>query len=361
MKKHGIGSRLLSLLLVLAMVMSFVPVSVFAAVGDIATDEKTGDTGLSKDINTQDTISWPIKIYDFLNDGMLFEFANAGYTGDISDAKGGAYGGGTPAPLFNSEATGAENGADYTVNSGYAETAYTSWLKTYSAFVYPALVEAVNFESPSHLHLVPDGTYDDMRPWVMSDYSTDNGTTYSPDAVRYAVVVYRTSGLEEGEAKLNLGWSTNLTGATKYSIYTAGTITYDYRGSVSLVANSEKWNYVVVDMKAGDLGTKWDSITNVYRVFADFHMNEPTDSVDISHVAYFDTEFEAIEFGKDAVAFDNDPGEYLNAHTEYTTGTEEAVSRPFTGDNNGMDFSVADKTTGGYKVDTYATWSATPT
>ena len=169
MKKHGIGSRLLSLLLVLAMVMSFVPVSVFAAVGDISTGDAVGDTGLDGNINTQDTISWPIKIYDFLNDGMLFEFANAGYTGDISDAKGGAYGGGTPAPLFNSEATGAVNGADYTVNSGYAETAYTSWLKTYSAFVYPALVEAVNFESPSHLHLVPDGTYSDMSPGVMSD------------------------------------------------------------------------------------------------------------------------------------------------------------------------------------------------
>ena len=358
MKKHGIGSRLLSLLLVLAMVMSFAPVSVFAAVGDIATDEKTGDTGLSKDINTQDTISWPIKIYDFLNDGMLFEFANAGYTGDISDAKGGAYGGGTPAPLFNSEATGVVNGADYTVDSGYAVTAYTSWLKTYSAFVHPARVEAVNFESPSHLHLVPDGTYDDMRPWVMSDYSTDNGTTYSPDAVRYAVVVYRTSGLEEGEAKLNLGWSTNLTGATKYSIYTAGTITYDYRGSVSLVANSEKWNYVVVDMKAGNLGTKWDSITNVYRVFADFHMNEPTDSVDISHVAYFDTEFEAIEFGKDCVAFDNDPGEYLNPHTEYYENKLEDVKNPRVG-NNGMDFSDPASTlkTNGYNIDVYDSWT----
>ena len=352
MKKHGIGSRLLSLLLVLAMVLPVLPLNAFAAVGDIATDEKVGDTGLDGNIDPSDTISWPIKVYDYLNDGMLFEFANVNdATDDISDTLGGAYGGGMPAPQFK----GAVNiiGTDYTVDWGYSEHAYTTWLKTYSAFEHPALEEAVNFVSPRHLHLVPKDTYKDMRPWIMSDFSSDNTASgYSRDTVRYAVVVYRTSGLEDGEAKLNLGWSTNLTGDTSYN--------YNYRGSVDLVPNSDKWNYVVIDMNAGTLGSKWSTITTVYKVFADFQMKDPNDSVDISHVAYFGTEFEAIEFGKDAVAFDNDPGEFLDAHTEYTDGTEVAVSRPSTGDNNGMDFSVADKTTGGYGVSTYATWSATP-
>lgn len=357
MKKHGIGSRLLSLLLVLAMVLPVLPLNAFAAVGDIATDEKVGDTGLDGNIDPSDTISWPIKVYDYLNDGMLFEFANANdATDDISDTLGGAYGGGMPAPQFAGAATVI--GTDYTVNWGYEKYAYTTWLQTYSAFKYSdSLVEAVNFVSPRHLHLVPKGTYNDMKPWIMSDFYSDNTTSgYSRDAVRYAVVVYRTSGLEEGEAKLNLGWNTNLTGATKYSIYTTGTITYDYRGSVNLVANSDKWNYVVIDMKAGTLGSKWSTITTVYKVFADFQMNEPTDSVDISHVAYFDTEFEAIEFGKDAVAFDNDPGEFLNAHTEYTEGAEVAVTKPAT-NANGMDFSVSDNTTGGYAVSTYQKWT----
>ena len=227
MKKHGIGSRLLSLLLVLAMVLPVLPLNAFAAVGDIATDEKVGDTGLDGNIDPSDTISWPIKVYDYLNDGMLFEFANANdATDDISDTLGGAYGGGMPAPQFAGAATVI--GTDYTVNWGYEKYAYTTWLQTYSAFKYSdSLVEAVNFESPSHLHLVPKGEYDDMRPWIMSDFYSDNtGNGYSKDTVRYAVVVYRTSGLESGEAKLNLGWNTNLTGATKYSIYTDGTITY---------------------------------------------------------------------------------------------------------------------------------------
>ena len=99
MKKHGIGSRLLALLLVLALILPVLPTGVFAAVGDIATDEKVGNTGLDGNIDPTDTISWPIKVYDFLNDGMLFEFANANdATDDISDTLGGAYGGGTPAP-----------------------------------------------------------------------------------------------------------------------------------------------------------------------------------------------------------------------------------------------------------------------
>ena len=389
MKKYSILSRLLSALLVLVMVLSVVPSNVLAAyyyevsIGDIAEKyiddegnviDHTGDPGLGAGtdsegnaidnaINNADVISWPIRIYDYLNDGMLFEYANTNATGDISDMRGGAYGGGTPAPHF--DGAKAILGTDYTVDWGYAENAYTYWFRQVSPFdSSKSLVEAVNFKSPSHLHIVPDQNYNsDMRPMVLSDFYNDNTTSgYSKDRVRYAVIVYRTEGLTSSTAKVNLGWSTNLTSGTAYQDGNGNSlgVYYDYRGSVSLEVNDDEWNYAVIDMNAGTLKSKWSSINTVYRVFADFSMTNTSESVDISHIAYFASEFEAHEFGKDCVAFDNDPGEFLDAHTEYTEGQEVAVAKPTT-NANGMDFSVADNSTGGYAVDTYEGWTATPT
>ena len=93
MKKLGIGSRLLAGLLALTMIVSMIPLSVFAADGDL----KDGETGLDANINTLDTISWPIKVYDYLNDGLLFEYASA-QDSSMSNLGGDAYGGGAKMP-----------------------------------------------------------------------------------------------------------------------------------------------------------------------------------------------------------------------------------------------------------------------
>ena len=82
------GSRLVSMLLVFAMALSFVPSTAFAAyyydvdIGDIASEyiaddgvtyDYTGQTGLKGNIDTSDTISWPVRIYDYL---LFIEVAN---------------------------------------------------------------------------------------------------------------------------------------------------------------------------------------------------------------------------------------------------------------------------------------------
>ena len=381
MKKQSIGKRLLALLLVLAMVLPMAPLNAFAGViGDIGgssdrfydsdgnpiNKDVRGDTGLEGNIDSTSTISWPVKIFDYLNDGMLFEYANAGHSGDIRDKEGGAYGGGHPAPQFDGAATVI--GTDYTVDWGYGEYAYTQWLKTYSQYKYTnSLVEAVNFECPRHLRLVPNKTYSDMEPWLMSDYYLDNTSVgYGKDTVRYAVIVYRTKELQSGHNWIELGWCTDKTGEKTYKTIDNYTYTYTCRGSVEIVANDDEWNYVVVDMKAGALAGVWDEINAVYNVFIDIGMTNPSESFDISHVAYFDTEFEAIEFGRDAVAFDNDPGEFLDAHTEYTgAGETVPVSKPAPS-GNVFDFTIASGSTGtsaagytyesGYDQEGYATW-----
>ena len=77
MKKLNLGKRLVALVLVLLMMLSLVPLSVFAATkGDIVTSENKGVVGFdTSTLNKNGTINWPVKIYDYLSDGMLFEFA----------------------------------------------------------------------------------------------------------------------------------------------------------------------------------------------------------------------------------------------------------------------------------------------
>ena len=68
------------MLLVICMVFTMIPASEYAAYvkGDIV------DNGMylkeDSDLSYADTITWPIEIYDYANDGMLFEYASA--TGD---------------------------------------------------------------------------------------------------------------------------------------------------------------------------------------------------------------------------------------------------------------------------------------
>ena len=71
MKRRKFGKQIVALLMA---VMMLVPGSIvsLAAIGD----QTNGDTGLTGDIDTDDTIKLPIKIYDYDNDGMLFEHSN---------------------------------------------------------------------------------------------------------------------------------------------------------------------------------------------------------------------------------------------------------------------------------------------
>ncbi|MBQ5711507.1 MAG: hypothetical protein IIV61_02735 [Oscillospiraceae bacterium] len=75
MKKNGFTRRTISLLLVIMMVIQVLPLGVLAAKGDIVSLEDIGFDPETQ--NQKGAINWPIKIYDYLNDGMLFEPANS--------------------------------------------------------------------------------------------------------------------------------------------------------------------------------------------------------------------------------------------------------------------------------------------
>ena len=423
------------MLLVFAMALSFVPASAFAAyyhevdIGDIANEyiadngvtyDYTGKTGLKGNIDTSDTISWPIRIYDYLNDGMLFEYPNASYVGDIPDGQGGAYGGGTPAPHF----TGAKNviGIDYTTSGAYGEYAYANWLsqkysaKDSSVETVKTKVEAVNFKDPMHLQVYYPTQQSDRSKshvWV-SDFANDNQKYYSKEDIRYVVVVYRTNDVYAqsqsyrdsddvtwndktyGPGTIQFHWAVSDSkrdsdydyhvSSANSSLVSGGTRLIDISDlgdnlvsngtisgpSITLPASTNEWGYMVYDMcdpnVDSDVKAKWNTKTTVNGNSMDtigaeriagvkmtIPINDQGEEIYISHIAYFGTKFEAEQFGKDAVAFDNDPGEYLDSHVEYTSRPiVTPVAKPSV-TNNGMDFTSIGS--GGYNVDTYKKWS----
>ena len=117
MKRHPLTKRVAALLLAVLLTVSAVPTSVYAAaVGDVAAGSVAGTTGLSGNINTADSISWPIKIYDYLNDGMLFEYSSSTGTATTN----WVYGGGERMPEQSIL------GHDFTINGGYSTTVSSS-------------------------------------------------------------------------------------------------------------------------------------------------------------------------------------------------------------------------------------------
>ena len=369
------------MLLVFAMALSFVPSAAFAAyydevdIGDIANEyiadngvtyDYTGKTGLKGNIDTSDTISWPIRIYDYLNDGMLFEYPNASYVGDIPDGQGGAYGGGKPAPQF----TGAKSviGNDYTLKSTFDDEYAYKNLGSTSAYAHAidtsaegakevtySRAEAKNFIEPNHLHLeyVLDQGADNTKSYVwVSNFARDNTKYYKGNDIRYAVVVYRTNDAYTGRYGRFIWAASNDSYDTDY---------YYHNGAIDIsnldtpannygmlytedfaMPKSSDWTYAVVDMKQSTIDSKWSDIGDSERVAGigfGFPLGAVGEQMDVTHIAYFSSEFEAEQFGMDAVAFANDPGEYLDSHTEVTDGGNP---HPGTVSGNGWDLTDPD-------------------
>ena len=339
MKKIGFVHRLLVILLVMVMVVQVVPMGVWAALNDVA----KGDPGVdTSKLNDEGAIRWPVKIYDYLNDGMLFEYANALDDGVDNNQ----YAGGELTPVTTL-------GTDYTHNRAYSEKAFGNHT-THNRGTWYTLnrVKAVPFVTPQHLHVTP-GTGDNSNVEV-SKFDEDNNTYYAQDRVRYMTVVYRSSGTSDDVFKL-------LVQNSSYSYY------YGVEGTLE---DSAQWTYVVLDLKE-QLSNHGGDVGSLAGVWLSCEIDKgSSDYFDLSHVAYFRTSVEAHNFGKKAAAFDANPGEYLEDPTtiikdgvEYPVMPEPKdyvlALRGVTG-NYGMNLtttSVANgQYTNGYNSDTYWTW-----
>lgn len=321
------------MLLVLAMVMTVLPFSAFAATkGDLA-DVSTGLTG---DIDTGDTISLPIKILDYEADGMLFEFAeaNAGVSG-VGAAKTAKDFGATWAEDYTTRTSvgGSINTGNYWADVSLA-------LKTGTYANYTRMTWAGNTTA---------NWTGNRAGVVMADFS--DSSTYTTDQVRYMVVVFR-SNVRSGSFTVGLNRA-NLNGAG-----TSG----NYTGNIAVTTeNNTNWTYAVLDLKTGTLGSNW-SKGAVYGVYVGLPISASGNWMDLAHVAFFSNKDQATAFGEYALTDGSDRGDnrgfgLLRSSRNQSGGINYAgildetstVEQMYTyGDTTSIDFSTL--TTLGYTL-----------
>ena len=264
MKKNGIGSRIISMLLVLVMVLSVLPVSSFAAKGD----KINGDNGLKAgtDIDTSKTISLPIKIFDYKNDGMLFDFAES----PIGDAGVWARSKNVAKPSFSV-------GTDYTLG----KTAYSA--VAYSNMSYASGKADVGNTEDTLNYL--NWSKDTANAGCLSVFDLaaegHSKTRYKVSDIRYMALVYRSAGGSNSTSVQFDMWD-----YTDNKRTSKVTTSIDNRGTT--------WRYVVVDL--GTIVSKTSNeVTAVYGYLPK--------GIGVAYAAYFPTQAAADNFGKAALAY----------------------------------------------------------
>lgn len=316
MKKTGFARRALAMLLVVVMTLQVIPGSVLAlnSVGDLVTGNQVQSnvTGIvNNTLSAEDAIKWPIKIYDYLDDGMLFEWNDSQDTGYVDgtyhDATGGTppYGGGTMAPT-------TKIGVDFTDPKAYTEAGWKSYTSGSTGNRY-ALTrkDAVDYVTPQYMN-VKKSTGNNYNICVGSWY-TDYSQTYSLTDIRYMTMVYRGTNLSGNNFSMLFG----------YSDYWDRTVN-------TVIPDSSGWTYIVLDLLALNENVSLTGIQSAWIGWGYFESNLSDDlSCDITHIGFFDNRAQAENYGEAAVAFDNDPGEYLKHSTSIpTSGETLAVTKP---------------------------------
>lgn len=275
MKKHGMGKKLLAALLALAMVLPMMPLQAFAAVGD----KQNGNTGLQNGINTEDTIKLPIKIYDYLNDGMLFEYAENNVSGTASyrpdnwrDYK--------PTVALGSDFTsGNTNEGMYKFynGSGYGKVSYKS---------------GNDFGTYLYLNL---GGQNTKCTTVITDFGENPGQP--KDNVCYLVLVYRGYNYASNSQKIKFYFNTNKGGTGGGASGSYATKEFDINMS------HDEWKAGVFDLKTGNLGTNWGNFSSVAGVYAYWPNDNGALGVDVMYAAYFSNQLDAEIFAKQATNY----------------------------------------------------------
>ncbi len=365
MKKTQISKRLLSLLCALTLVITMIPGSVYAAIGD---KENVGSGLVNNKFTTdRNPVNLPIKIYDYLNDGMLFEYAEAQ---NMYSMKGG-YAGGTAFPnmdgVIGTDYTGANryNNAGSIDNDPFEWFAWT-YLGQTGAYgttrdsndneVYYSQMGSIDKVEPQHLHMeYLTNTTTRSYTWIQN-FARDNGDYPSGNEMRYAVVVYRTNDTYATNAptgktaawRLSVDTANYVSGNTKdissLTYYTAAQDTVKYKPST-------EWTYVVQDLRQVNSGnttnqlvddTNW-ATTNagtgrVAGVMLGMPLTRVGEEMDISHICFFPTQEEAEAFGEKAAAFDKDPGVDLTKYYGHNTQSHASERQPIV--DIGLDFTT---------------------
>ena len=287
MKNIRRGSRFLTLFLALAMVVAMLPLSVSAAKGDL--DNDVYSTGLIGGINVEDTISLPIKIFDYENDGMLFEYAEAYASGTgTAAAKTATDFGATFATDFCS-ASSIANAMCY--NLGHATRDLVTG--TYANYMRATYIR--------------NGTEAPFTAYGRSGAIIPNDLGgLALDSIRYLVLVYR-SNVETG----NIGFFVERTNADRNNTKNrVGDLSFTNKGDDGK-GSSTNWTYAVYDLKQGNLANSWTTtnLGTAASIWTTFPMKNTSQWIDIAHVALFSDATQAAAFGEYAITDGSDRGD----------------------------------------------------
>ena len=381
MKKTGLTHRILALLLVIVMTLQILPAGVFA-LGEL----RAVETGIDPDtVNQKDAINWPIKIYDYLDDGMLFEWNdtyNSGTKMPTGNTDGETntvpYGGGE-APVVTVLGSDYTYGASDSWDADNKQSTYYHWKSGSRGTAYKITkVDAKDYKSPMYMR-VAHKEQGANRYLTISNFSVANSTAVGGKA-QYMVVAYKARGVAANGFQITVSSQNDLKG--------------DYSRKKVTLQDSEEWIYQVFDLNAihGDCNyVKYVWFSWFTQPTPDGKKSGMADGarMDISHVGYFTNRAEAENYGEACVAFDKNPGEYLRHKTDDFTATTTTVtpsvnlrssylfslnyhwktadSNPIMGDDEstkvhyGMDLTSTSKTEGdftnAYTTNSYWTWA----
>lgn len=273
MKRKAFGKKMLVTLLAFLMALPIASLQVNAEVGDLS----NVSTGLSGDIDKNDTISLPIQILDYESDGMLFEYGESIEVKDAYDF------GATHATAFTkygniSEVTNSDYGNfwSYTTNTLNTSNGNASFLRaTYAA------------NSTQNPHYGRAGI---IMPNDLSGLSMDD--------VRYLVLVYR-SNVTSGK----IGFFVERANADRNNNNNkVGDLTFTSEGTTN-------WTYAVYDLKQGNLASSWSNYGNPTAIWTTLPLDASGEYIDIAHVALFRDADLAKAFGEYALTDGSDRGD----------------------------------------------------
>ena len=290
MRKRNLGKRIAVFLLALVMASS----TALAAKGAIT----NVSTGLDGGIDTEDTISLPIRIMDYESDGMLFEFAE-NYANKTAADFGSEFFQivDTVGDIANTTNDGAFDDTTVSLNSNdyvsytrltYAGKTSNNWLKNNAGIWISTYCQK-----------------DSAGNWI----GVIGEDLEDINDIRYVTLVYR-SNVESDTMAFAFGDSVDE--ANTSGRYTSE---YEFTNSGHDGGGSESnWTYAVYDLKNGTLANSWGSShplisDNPNRIYIGLPLDADGEWMDLAHVAFFDNADCAKAFGEYALTDGSDRGD----------------------------------------------------
>ncbi len=277
MKKFKISKKILALILAAIIVSSTVSVATWAAIGDLS----NVSTGLTGNIDTDDTVAFPISILDYDSDGMLFEY------GESKEAQGPADFGSTAYESRFTNLTSTSSVSTTMIGDfwGYVtQTINTSNSKA----------SYVRMKWASNSTQSPHTCYGRNAAGIIMP----NDINLPMNSARYLTLVYR-SNVTSGK----IGFLVERANADRYNANNrVGDLTFTSEGTTN-------WTYAVYDLKQGNLANTWSSYGNAKAIWVTLPIDGSGDYMDLAYACLFSDATQAEKFGQYAITDGSDRGD----------------------------------------------------